>query len=159
MPSPDSRVHGIPLFGHLMKKKKKKDEKGRWEEPLSPGDHKATSVYFTSFQRHFAMRWTRSVPLTCHCALRRESARYKSSTVERLPWQLVELVSMLQRVSGGEKPYYFFLLTEKPHRRGQSKVQVSALHLRTTAPYLQLLYPVMCQTVWGWEEWSRSVQL
>lgn len=38
--------------------------------------------------------------LTCHCTLKRESGRYKFSTVERFPWQLVLLISMLQRLRG-----------------------------------------------------------
>lgn len=65
-------------------------------------DYKATGVYFTSSHRHCwtAMWWTTSMPLTCHCTLKRESRRYKFSTVERLPWQLVVLISMLQRVRG-----------------------------------------------------------
>lgn len=46
------------------------------------------------------MWWTTSMPLTCHCTLKRESGRHKFSTVERLPWQLVVLISMLQRVRG-----------------------------------------------------------
>lgn len=43
------------------------------------------------------------MPLTCHYTLKRESAvitRYKFSTVECLFWQLVVLISMLQRVKG-----------------------------------------------------------
>lgn len=53
------------------------------------------------------------------------------------------------------KPYYF-CLTERPHREGQSEAPVSVPHLRTTAPYLQLLCPVMCQ-ICGGEERGASL--
>lgn len=117
------------------------------------------SIFTVVFIRHrwTAMWWTTSMPLTCHCALKRESARYKFSTVQQLPWQLVELISMLQRVRG--ESLIISAWQRGPTDRAKAKHKVFVLHLKTTAPYLQLLCPVMCQTVWGWEEWSQSVLL
>lgn len=112
-----------------------------------------------SSRRHCwtAMWWTTSMPLTCHCTLKRESVHYKFSTVEQLPWQLEGLISMLQRLRG--ESLIISAWQRGPTDRAKAKHQVFVLHLRTTAPYLQLLCPVMCQTEWGWEEWSQSVLL
>lgn len=109
MPSPDSREHGIPLFGHL--KRENHRMRLKFQEltnkiySKAPEDCKPVGDYFTSFHCHCQTGtwWTTSMPLTCHRTLKRESAvitRYKFSTVECLFWQLVVLISMLQRVRG-----------------------------------------------------------
>lgn len=103
MPSPDSHERDIPLLGHLDRKNQKEMKRPNKEYlQYSPHDYKATSVYITSSHCHCwtAMWWTTSMPPTCHSTLKRKNGHYKFSTVEQLPWQLVVLISMLQRVRG-----------------------------------------------------------
>lgn len=64
---------------------------------------------------------------------------------------------MLQRVRG--ESLIISAWQRGPTDRAKAKHKDFVLHLKTAAPYLQLLCPVMCQTVWGREERSQSVLL
>lgn len=87
------------------------------------------------------------LPLACHCTLKRQSGR--SAFFSARTASLTAGSADLKTPEGKRGKPYYFCLTARPHSKGQSKAQVSALHLRTSASYLQLLCPLMCQMCGG----------
>lgn len=91
--------------------------------------------------------WTTSKTLTFYCNPWREkvdvrcSSRHSSVADRWWRWA---------RCSTEWRRKFLLLLPDSgPHRRDQSKtLEVSESHVGTIASYLQLLHPVICQTVW-----------
>lgn len=141
----------FPCLVTWMGKRREKKKKDYLQ--YSPDDYKATSVYFTSSRCQWptVMWWATSMPPTCHCSLKRESGHSMFSTVERLPWQLLVLISVLQRVRGES-------LIISAWQRGPTKHKA----LRSTwEPWLLIssCFAQSCVKVCGGEERSQSVLL
>lgn len=101
-----------------------------------------------------AMWWTTSMSPTCQCTLKRESGRSKFSTVEQLPWQLVVLISMLQRVRGES------LIISAWQRGPTDRAKVKRKSLRSTwEPQLLIssCSAQSCVKLWGGEKSGASL--
>lgn len=156
MLSPDYHGHGIPLFGHLDKRETEK----RWREWRSRVNKAYCIVYischpFASVNQRcneaHPCHWCATAPLKGKVSVL-SSPQYSSFPDSWWSW------SQCSRGWDG-KALLFLPDREAPQTVPKQSTKSFVLHLRTTAPYLQLLRPVMCQTVWGWEEWSQSVLL